>query len=113
MMHAMEQPMKYDQMTKEEKAEHEMYEANEDVRTMIEAGEIKRDKKRYARFMKRVKEQQAALKDDASLEFEHFVTLPTESCITELRKDGDDLIAETVDGEVFRIDTERRVIRAN
>ena len=50
-------------MTKEEKAEHEMYEANEDVRTMIEAGEIKRDKKRYARFMKRAKEQAEALKD--------------------------------------------------
>ena len=50
-------------MTKEEKAEHEMYEAKEDVRTMIEAGEIKRDKKRYARFMKMVKQQAAALKD--------------------------------------------------
>lgn len=42
-----------------------------------------------------------------------FVKLPTTSPIIELYEDDGDLIARTAIGEVFRIDTERAVIRAN
>ena len=44
---------------------------------------------------------------------EHFVTLPTDSHIVSLWEDDGDLMAETAAGEIFRIDTERDVIRAN
>ena len=57
---AMEQPMK---MTKEEKAEHEEYEAKDDVRTLISAGEIKADKPRLKRALAMAKKQAAALKE--------------------------------------------------
>lgn len=48
------------------KADEEKYEAEEDVRTMIRAGEIKADKPRLKRCMKMAKEQMAALKNVSS-----------------------------------------------
>lgn len=59
-MYPMEAPMK---MSKEEKAEHEKYEAESDVRTLRDAAEIKKDSKRLARAKAMIKEQMAALKD--------------------------------------------------
>ena len=43
----------------------------------------------------------------------HFATLPSKSQIAELRVDDGYLTAETVAGEIFRIDTEGRVSRTN
>lgn len=56
-MHPMEQPM---DMSKEDK---DKYQAEDDVRTLIKAGEIKADKKRLARAKKLAMEQMGALKD--------------------------------------------------
>ncbi|KKL09443.1 hypothetical protein LCGC14_2565790 [marine sediment metagenome] len=54
MMHG----MSYSKMSAEDKKYH----TESDVRTLVEAGEIKKDKARYKRAMAKVKEQQEALK---------------------------------------------------
>lgn len=43
------------------KAEQDKYQAEDDLRTLIRAGEIKKDKKRYARAMREAKNQMQAL----------------------------------------------------
>lgn len=43
-------------------AENKKYQAESDVRTLVDAGEIKKDKDRLKRAMAKAKEQQEALK---------------------------------------------------
>ena len=50
-------------MTKGEKAEHEKYRAEDDVRTLRNAADIKGDKKRLTSAKAMIREQMKALKD--------------------------------------------------
>ncbi len=44
---------------------------------------------------------------------DNVLVLPTSAEVIDLRFDGGDLIVETALREVFRIDTEKRAIKAN
>lgn len=54
--------MAHEQPTEESKAEEEKYEAERDVRTLVDADEIRKDAKRLKRAMKMAREQMAVLK---------------------------------------------------
>lgn len=49
-------------MSKEQKAEEEKWQAEEDVRTLVRAAEVRADKARMKRAMACAKEQMAAMK---------------------------------------------------
>ncbi len=52
--------------TAAEKKEQERWESESDVRTLIDAGRIKKDKKRMKRARSMMKEQRAALEEAAN-----------------------------------------------
>ena len=52
-----------EKMTKEEKARHEKYEAEDDVRTLRNAAEIKADSGRLKRAKAMIRTQMKSLKD--------------------------------------------------
>ena len=58
----MEQPMMHGMNYGKMSATDKMYQAKDDVRTLVEAGEIKKDKARYKAAMASAKEQAEALK---------------------------------------------------
>ena len=54
--------MAHETPTDESKAEQEKYEAERDVRTLVDASDIRDDAKRLKRAMKMAREQMAVLK---------------------------------------------------